>query len=123
MAATVIKTQIQFRRDTTANWDQYKDVVPACGEPCFDYEAGILKIGDGVNSWENLPCTGEDCVVNAQTHYDFPSTGKPNVIYKAEAEQTIYQWNSVSLKYEQLNFGGSGGIVDINLINGGQANG
>ena len=36
MPNTTMKTQIQVRRDTTANWLANKDVVPAAGEPCFD---------------------------------------------------------------------------------------
>lgn len=49
-----MKTQIQVRRDTTANWLANKDVVPAAGEPCFDLKLGTLKIGDGVTTYENL---------------------------------------------------------------------
>lgn len=58
--ATIIKTQIQFRRDTTANWELYKDVVPAAGEPCFDIELGTLKIGDGVKSYGELKVIGDN---------------------------------------------------------------
>ena len=54
MPNTTMKTQIQVRRDTTANWLANKDVVPAAGEPCFDLELGTLKIGDGVTTYENL---------------------------------------------------------------------
>lgn len=55
---TVIKTVIQFRRDTTANWLTNKDVVPAAGEPCFDLNLHTLKIGDGTTTYENLPAIG-----------------------------------------------------------------
>lgn len=58
MATTIIKTQIQFRRDTTANWELYKDIIPAAGEPCFDIELGTLKIGDGVKSYGELEAIG-----------------------------------------------------------------
>ena len=44
MPNTTMKTQIQVRRDTTANWLANKDVVPAAGEPCFDLELGTLKL-------------------------------------------------------------------------------
>lgn len=54
MPNTTMKTKIQVRRDTTANWLTNKDVVPAAGEPCFDLELGTLKIGDGVTTYENL---------------------------------------------------------------------
>lgn len=54
MPNKTMKTKIQVRRDTTANWLTNKDVVPAAGEPCFDLELGTLKIGDGITSYENL---------------------------------------------------------------------
>ena len=52
---STIKTVIQFRRDTTENWIANKDIVPAAGEPCFDIDTKILKIGDGITNYENLP--------------------------------------------------------------------
>lgn len=55
MATTnVIKMQILFRRDTAANWELHKDIVPAAGEPCFIIDKNILKIGDGKTTFENL---------------------------------------------------------------------
>lgn len=63
MAITTIKTQIQFRRDTTENWYLNRDVIPAAGEPCFDIELGTLKIGDGVKTYEELdPIGGEGSI-------------------------------------------------------------
>lgn len=50
----VIKMQIQFRRDTEANWKLYEDVVPAAGEPCFIIDKNILKIGDGKTMFKDL---------------------------------------------------------------------
>lgn len=58
MATQTLKMVIQFRRDTTANWELYKDLVPAAGEPCFDIELGTLKIGDGVKSYGELEPIG-----------------------------------------------------------------
>lgn len=55
---TVIKTRIQFRRATTADWLLNKDVVPYAGEPCFDLDLKTLKIGDGTTTYENLPIIG-----------------------------------------------------------------
>jgi hypothetical protein len=66
---------------------------------------------------------GEGSVVNASTHYEFPSVGRENVIYKAETEKKIYQWNPITFQYEVLGDTGSGEILDITLINGGNANG
>ena len=54
----ILKMRIQFRRATTAEWETYKDVVPAAGEPCFDLDLGTLKIGDGVKTYEQLSAIG-----------------------------------------------------------------
>lgn len=77
------------------------------------------------NEWVALsyPSSAQtSCIFNAQTHYDFPSVGKADIIYKAEKEQQIYQWNSTKLIYEPLNVS-SGSVLDIELINGGNSNG
>ena len=58
MPNTTMKTKIQMRRDTTANWILNKDAVPAAGEPCFDLDLGTLRVGDGVTTYENLKAIG-----------------------------------------------------------------
>ena len=67
MAENLLKMRIQFRRDTTANWEQYKNIVPAAGEPCFDIELGTLKIGDGVKTYEELTPIGDVGAVSVST--------------------------------------------------------
>lgn len=120
MVTTTIKSVFQFRRATSSEWENVNPVL-RLGEPAYATDLKKHKIGDGVTAWNNLPYQeGEDYVVNAQTHYDFPSVGKVNVIYKAESEKKIYQWNPTDLRYEPL---GIGGISDIEIINGGNANG
>lgn len=46
--------QIQFRRDTSLNWEAM-DPILALGEPGLDTDTGDMKIGDGVTRWTNLP--------------------------------------------------------------------
>lgn len=58
MASQTIKTVIQLRRATTAEWEQYGHLVPAKGEPCFDIELNTLKIGNGVKSYAELEPIG-----------------------------------------------------------------
>ena len=77
---TIIKTQIQFRRATTAEWDQYKSVVPAAGEPCFDTELGTLKIGDGVKTYGELVAIGSNG--NASIAADGKSIILENDVFK-----------------------------------------
>lgn len=71
--ANVIKMVIQFRRATTAEWLANKDVKPAAGEPCFDLDLHALKIGDGVNTYENLPAIGG-------ANFDITTDGKSIVL-------------------------------------------
>lgn len=112
---------LQLKRGTAARWSELNLVLSA-GEPGFVLDENRIKIGDGVTAWNDLPYIGENEVFNAQTHYDFPSIGKANTIYKAESEQQVYQWNSTKLAYEPLNVS-SGSVLDIESINGGNANG
>lgn len=117
-----IKITFQLKRDTAANWSKNNPILSE-GEPSFVIDENRLKIGDGVTAWNDLAYVGENSVVNAQTHYDFPSIGRENVIYKAESEKKIYQWNSTELKYEEVSVcEGSTDVSDIKLINGGGAN-
>ena len=58
MATQTVKMTIQLRRDTAANWEQYKHLIPAAGEPCFVIDENILKIGDGVTSFGDLEPIG-----------------------------------------------------------------
>jgi len=112
-------TTIQFKRGTAERWKELNPILKA-GEPGFVIDENRFKIGDGVTPWKELRYIGEDNVFNAQTHFDFPSIGKENTIYKAESEQKIYQWNSSALKYEVLSSDITS-TLDITLINGGNA--
>jgi hypothetical protein len=112
---------LQLKRGTAARWKEL-NLILAAGEPGFVTDEYRFKIGDGITDWNNLPYIGESSVFNADTHYDFPSVGRANVIYKAESEKMIYQWNTTELKYEILGTTNVD-VLDITLINGGNANG
>ena len=58
MIEKILRMRIKLRRDTTANWELHKDVIPAAGEPCFDLNLGTLKIGDGTKTYEQLDVIG-----------------------------------------------------------------
>jgi len=45
--------KIKFRRDTAAAWTQANPVL-AQGEPGFEHDTGLLKIGDGETVWTQL---------------------------------------------------------------------
>lgn len=65
-----LKTIIQMRRDTSENWATNKDFIPAAGEPCYDLDAKIIKVGDGETTYENLPAIHTGEIPEAATHYE-----------------------------------------------------
>jgi hypothetical protein len=116
MAAT-----IQLKRGKAEAIARHNPILKA-GEPCFVTDENRLKIGDGVTAWKDLPYVGESSVINAKTHYDFPSIGRDNVIYKAESESLLYQWDSETLTYEVVGAAEiTGDLADIKIIHGGSA--
>ncbi len=112
---------IQFKRGVASRWKELNPILEA-GQPGFVIDENRLKIGDGATAWNDLPYVGEASVVNAQTYHGFPSVGRDNVIYKAESEKCIYQWNTTSLKYELVGSTEiSGDLSNIEIIYGGNA--
>ena len=67
MAERIIKTIIQFRRDSQANLEAVADtLVLRAGEPCVTLDGadkGKIKIGDGVTAWGQLPYLSGDTTV------------------------------------------------------------
>jgi hypothetical protein len=52
-----VSTQIQIRRDTTANWEGVNPVL-ADGEIGFDTVANRFKVGNGVDEWATIEYSG-----------------------------------------------------------------
>jgi hypothetical protein len=50
-------TKIQFRRDTSANWSNSNPTLSQ-GEPGFDLDRGLIKVGNGTDTWANLAFQG-----------------------------------------------------------------
>lgn len=46
-------SKIQFRQDTQANWAN-STTIPALGEPCYEIDNQLFKIGDGINKFKDL---------------------------------------------------------------------
>lgn len=112
---------IQFKRGTAARWVELNPILEP-GQPGYVTDENRLKIGDGQTAWNDLPYIGEDNVINANTHYDFPSVGKAHTVYKAESERLLYQWNTSKLAYEVVGEAEiTGDLADIKVINGGGA--
>lgn len=127
--AEILRTRFQLRRGYESAWNKNNPIL-AEGEPGFVIDKNKLKIGDGIKTWKELDYiantgsadgTGSG-VYNAKTHYDFPSIGSVDVIYKAEDEKKIYQWNTEALRYDVLSEV-EVTIQDLEVIHGGNANG
>lgn len=103
-----VKMVIQLRRDTTENWLIYKDIIPAEGEPCFDIDAQILKIGDGNTTYENLPAIGVGNVENPQASIqeiifietELPSLGRRGKLYVDISNREILVWDMETSQYK-----------------------
>ena len=73
-------TQIQVRRDTTAEWARV-DPKLAQGEIGFvtyGTDAGKLKIGNGIDTWSALPFVGGNAVPSSPISGQFGGTGVAN---------------------------------------------
>lgn len=119
----VYKTTFKLRRGSSEAWEKNNPIL-AKGEPGFVTDKNKLKIGDGIKTWKELEYIGGTSggVFNAKTHYDFPSIGSVDMIYKAENERKIYQWNAQALHYDVLSEVEIS-IKDLEIIHGGNANG
>lgn len=103
-----------------------ENTIPEGGEK--DQVLAKLSDRDGDFGWINLPeqevDTHEPCkelVISEETLAQFPRIGDPDVIYKAELEGKLYQWNAAKNSYEPLTATAS--IEDIIIIHGGNAYG
>lgn len=67
MASATIKTRIQLRHDTEANWISVGDsFIPLVGEACLTIDGenkGKIKYGDGSSTWNQLAYSGGQDVV------------------------------------------------------------
>lgn len=117
--ATTISTTFKLKRGTAARWAEVNPIL-AQGEPGYVYDQNRLKIGDGVTHWNDLPyIDGKREVSNFDYAEEFPTIGDENVIYKAEKELSLYQYNSDTKTYEKISDGK--GTDNITIINGGNA--
>jgi hypothetical protein len=57
--AEELKALIQFRRGTAQEWAE-KDPILDSGEPGFETDTGLYKIGDGINHWLELQYANEN---------------------------------------------------------------
>lgn len=116
---------IQFKRGSSERWNELNPIL-SDGEPGYDSTQGRLKIGDGKTAWDKLRFQDEHAVISRSTRFEFPSHGESYTIYKDESAQLLYQWveDGIDSTYKVLgNVIGTGNVLDINIINGGNSNG
>ena len=68
-----MKTTIQLKRGSLMRWETINPIL-AAGEPGWATDAYVLKVGDGIHSWTELPAlTGvnlnEEDIQNAVNRY------------------------------------------------------
>ena len=68
-----VKTTFQFKRGLLLRWETTNPILTA-GEPGWATDANILKIGDGVHPWTELPALmgvdlNEEDIQNAVNRY------------------------------------------------------
>lgn len=119
--SAVVASIIKFKRGTEARWAELNPILEN-GEPGYVYDSHKFKIGDGKTPWNSLPfINGKTEIMDFANSSNFPTIGDPSVIYKASNELSLYQFNPFTNSYEKLSDGKS--IDNINIINGGNANG
>lgn len=100
-----------------SDFDEIESAIESYGID-VPYDTDTKEYGDLIRSvYEKGSASA---VFNAETHYDFPSVGSVDTIYKAQGERLIYQWNPDELKYETIG-STSEDIGNIEIINGGSA--
>ena len=79
-------TTILIRRGTTAAWASANTVL-AAGEPGYDLDTRVLKIGDGLTAWSALTETADDDIV---AELNALSDGKLDKTYLEGVPFTVY---------------------------------
>ena len=110
-----IKTRIQLKNDTQANWDRQVNFIPLKGEIIIysaddSHPFSRLKIGDGDTTVTALPFIDsgtvngrilEEIIITGANRYSFPSIGQENKLYVDLSKNIIYCYKPYS-GYTQL---------------------
>ena len=79
--AQVVNITYQLKRGSTARWSELNPVLRQ-GEPGFAYDSNILKIGNGIDTWDDLP------VINAASYAISPDGD--SLAVNIDNQMTIY---------------------------------
>lgn len=114
-ALKVLENQLKELEENVIIFEDGKITKPLIlqEDPTEDFQAATKKYVDEKHI---------EYIVSKKKKENFPQRGLPNVLYKAEEEKKLYQWNPNSLTYEVLGGSSTGGIENIEIINGGNSN-
>ena len=104
--ATVISTTFKLKRGTSARWEELNPIL-AQGEPGFAYDTNVLKIGNGVDAWNNLKS------INSNS-YAISSDGD-SIVIDANNQVTIYGF--AEAEDNQIPIKGSDGKLKLVTLN------
>lgn len=113
-------SRIQIRRDTAANWAAANPVL-ALAEPGLETDTNLVKYGDGVAAWNELPYSNavpyiaNDVLPTVNNEYDLGSSSfKFNSLYLGN---TVYLGNT-TLSDVNGHLVATGGGYTVNLTEG-----
>ena len=100
MAEILIKTVFQLKRGLAEAWTRVNPLLRA-GEPGFELDTGKLKIGNGIDNWDELPyLVGDDEGAlhfkgSVNTKADLPTEGnETGDIWQVLEESKMYVWSA-----------------------------
>lgn len=118
--AQVVNITYQLKRGSAARWAELNPILKQ-GEPGFAYDVNILKIGNGIDAWNDLP------VINSGSYAISPDGdslavndgGKLTVYGFAEAEsnQVPVKGEDGKIKWVTLNSVAFDGIIKLRRDN------
>ena len=80
-----MSTQIQIRRDTTANWESVNPVL-ADGEIGYDTTANKFKVGNGTDAWLDIEYSSSGGGSGGGSGGDSPTYTLPVVLRSGNAQ-------------------------------------
>lgn len=85
--ATEILTTFQLKRGTAARWLEVNPILSQ-GEPGYEYDTHLLKIGDGIKTWIDLPYIGIQEIPEDDDNISYTFSGseeETNVFFTVKA--------------------------------------
>jgi len=123
------QTVIKLRRDTAANWNTANPVLGA-GEPGLETDTGLVKYGDGTNTWSVLPYTVASTIrtkvlnqtgspiTKGSAVYINGANGDNPTIALADADTEATSSKTLGLVDATIANGAIGYVVEAGLITG-----